>query len=602
MGSSSDFLLGVDYSEWLNEVLDSPQSLNGGSPQIATDSSGALYILATCSFTGSYYPSCVTKLSADGTTILWQNTLGFAAIAMAVDPSGGVYVIPSRLGELSVSVEKLGAGGKGVAWSTPTGLSVPAGWNVYLAVDPQGRAYVAVPDYLIDTRTDVARLKADGSSIDYSAHVTGTVISLAVDRSGAAFISGNTFAGYSAGGFLARLAPDGSVGFYSTGASGPVAVDSNGNAVMYSYSSGALLRYNPTGSVILSTPIPGPVSASVVVDSSGNAYITGLANGLYPVRNSIMTCESAWLSVVAPDGSVLQTTYVPGASTASVVATTGHSTVFVLAWPDNSFRPTQAGPFPAGGFELMRLSPNANAQVFPLVCQGNSATYQTVRIAPGEMVTLFGSGLGPVQGIQTQATSQTAFPTQAGNVEVTFDGNPAPLLWVQDRQINVIAPWSLTPGQPSNICVINNGVTTNCQRWPVTQASPGVFTVDGVHAAALNQDGTVNSKDHPAPVGSVITVFATGLGPITPPQADGALVGLPLPSNVLPVKIFASAPSWGGVGTSTQFNVTYAGPAPDLVAGVSQISFQVVAYEGQISLYLSYYAGSNGFQIYVAGQ
>jgi uncharacterized protein (TIGR03437 family) len=141
-------------------------------------------------------------------------------------------------------------------------------------------------------------------------------------------------------------------------------------------------------------------------------------------------------------------------------------------------------------------------------------------------------------------------------------------------------------------------VKTNCLTVPVVQTSPGVFTIDGVHAAALNQDGTVNSADRPAHVGSVISVFATGLGPIDPAQGDGALVGFPLPTNTMQVAVQAIATGFGffgGVQTLvTPFAVTYAGPAPYLVAGLSRIDFQVVEYEGTI-----FAGGGNGFQIYV---
>ena len=178
------------------------------------------------------------------------------------------------------------------------------------------------------------------------------------------------------------------------------------------------------------------------------------------------------------------------------------------------------------------------------------------------MVSLFGNGLGPQQGIQTQATLQSPFPTQAGNVEVTFDGKPAPLTWVQDAQINAVAPWSLIPGQTTQVCVSYQNVKTNCLTVPVAQTSPGVFTIDGVHAAALNQDGTINSADHPAPVGSIISVLATGLGPIDPAQGDGTLVGFPLPTNTAQVAVQAIAVTiaFSGAGrrSITPFVVTYA--------------------------------------------
>jgi uncharacterized protein (TIGR03437 family) len=294
-----------------------------------------------------------------------------------------------------------------------------------------------------------------------------------------------------------------------------------------------------------------------------------------------------------------------------------------MATAGSSFAPTQAGPFPAGTFGtsfLERLSPHANAQTYPLACVVNGASFQAVPIAPGEIVTLFGTGLGPLQGVQPQATLQSPYPTQAANVQVTFDGTPAPLLWVQEQQINAVAPWSLTPGRNTQVCVTYQNAKTNCLTWPVAQFAPAVFTVDGVHAAAVNQDGTVNSADHPAPVGTIVAVWATGLGPIAPAQADGTLVALPLPNNVLPVALEALVPPFEpchpGTGpvpcpiapSYTSFDVTYAGPAPYKVAGASQINFAVVVYapawapDNPIILSLPDSVQSPGFQVYIAGQ
>jgi hypothetical protein len=195
-----------------------------------------------------------------------------------------------------------------------------------------------------------------------------------------------------------------------------------------------------------------------------------------------------------------------------------------------------------------------------------------------------------------------------------------PLLWVQDRQINAVAPWSLTPGENTQVCVSLNNVITNCLTWPVVQTAPAVFTVDGTYAAAVNQDGTINSADNPAPVGSIVAVWATGLGPIAPAQADGTLVGLPLPNNILPVLPEALLPAFEpchpGMGpvpcpiapSYTSFEVTYAGPAPYKVAGVSQINFAVFVYappwaaDNPIILNLPSSVQSPGFQVYVAGQ
>jgi uncharacterized protein (TIGR03437 family) len=155
---------------------------------------------------------------------------------------------------------------------------------------------------------------------------------------------------------------------------------------------------------------------------------------------------------------------------------------------------------------------------------------------------------------------------------VTFDGTPAPLLYVQDGQINAIAPWSLAAGETTRICVSFRGANTNCLTRAAAQAAPGIFTTDGSHAAAVNQDGSVNSATNPAKTGSLVSIFATGLGPISPLPRDGSIVVPPLPANVLALK--AGILVGGGIfGLGPEpINVQYAGPAPYEVAGVSQIN------------------------------
>jgi uncharacterized protein (TIGR03437 family) len=240
---------------------------------------------------------------------------------------------------------------------------------------------------------------------------------------------------------------------------------------------------------------------------------------------------------------------------------------------------------------------------------GNAATFSSGPVAPGEIVTLSGSGLGPQQGISTQATFASPFPTQAGNAEVTFDGTPAPLLWVQDGQINTVVPWSVA-GKTTKICVTYNNVPTNCLTYPVAAAAPGVFMVDGYHAATLNQDGSINSAANPASPNSIVSVYATGLGPISPQQADGVLVAAtPLPVNTLPLQLgslFEGDAVWNAIYVT--YAPAYAGPAPDLIAGASQINFlasDVIGFLDAVQLVVQTPSGasySNFFQIYLAGQ
>src|SRR5579872_3647824 len=125
------------------------------------------------------------------------------------------------------------------------------------------------------------------------------------------------------------------------------------------------------------------------------------------------------------------------------------------------------------------------------------------------------------------------------NVQVTLDGVPSPLLWVQDAQINLVVPWSLAPGPERTDRVSYNNVNTNCLTTLVVQATRAVFMVDSRYAAALNEDGAYNPADSPAAPGTIVTVYATGLGPITPVQPDGSLIELPLPAGTLPFGVHA---------------------------------------------------------------
>src|ERR1039457_124877 len=101
---------------------------------------------------------------------------------------------------------------------------------------------------------------------------------------------------------------------------------------------------------------------------------------------------------------------------------------------------------------------------------------------------------------------------------------------------------------------------TNCLARTAVAADPGVFTVDGYYAAALNQDGSFNSASNPAQVGSNVTGSAPGPGAITPPQPDGAIVGVPLPANVVPVEMFwYQGPTLIGL-IPMYLAINYAGP------------------------------------------
>ena len=118
--------------------------------------------------------------------------------------------------------------------------------------------------------------------------------------------------------------------------------------------------------------------------------------------------------------------------------------------------------------------------------------------------------------------------------------------------------------------MLYQGKTSRVTTLPVAPTAPGIFTANSTgsgQAAALNQDGTLNSASNPAQVGSVITLYATGEGQTSPGGVDGKLATgstLPMPVQTVNVTI-------GGLPAV----VNYAGAAPTLVAGLMQINVQI---------------------------
>ena len=601
MAATQNFLLGVGYSE----LIPTGALTYVTNTAAATDSSGAVYLLLSQNVSPN--AAYLVKLTPAGDQVVYQTAIPFGALYLAVDPSGNAYLAGNYSADGSTFVEKLGTDGATMIYRTVVGR-VNA-----IAVDGTGRAYAAG----LGTNGQggfVTRLKPDGT-VDYSMNLAGAPAAIAVDSSGSAFVLGIASQGFTTTSgayldsgyfFLARLNVNGSGLTYSTylpttNAACCVAVDSADNAVV------AFQSFSPMGSLIMrinsegtaagfSRIVPGQLPSGLAVDSAGNTYLTSSSFGAnYPTKNSVAPCApggTSALTVFDPNGDVLQGTYVAGTSNPAIGA---NSTVYVAGAASAAYLPTRQVAGSAGGLAFFtQLSTNPNAQTVRLACEGNAASYDSAAIAGGEIVSLFGDGLGPATGTTPQVDVQTGFPKQLGSVQVTFNGTPGPLLYVQESQINAIAPWSLQAGQNVEICVVYNGAPTNCITRPAVDAHPGVFTVDGFYAAALNQDGTLNSAANPAKFGSVVTVFATGLGPISPPQPDGAIVGMPLPANVLPVTM--DGEGFGIFGEITvPMAMQYAGPAPFEVAGVSQLNF--VLNNG---LLLFLYAGSGecNFAVY----
>jgi uncharacterized protein (TIGR03437 family) len=181
-------------------------------------------------------------------------------------------------------------------------------------------------------------------------------------------------------------------------------------------------------------------------------------------------------------------------------------------------------------------------------------------IAPGAMATLYGNGLAG----STATASALPLPSSLGGASITVNGVTAPLLYASSTQINFQVPFEISPGAATITLSINESVVGSAT-VPLYAGAPGVFIEPGGNAAAVNQDGSINSAAQPAPVGTVVSVYVTGLGAVNPGVAAG---------TAAPVSPLSSASGVTATVGGVPAVVEFAGLAPTF-AGLYQVNVQI---------------------------
>jgi uncharacterized protein (TIGR03437 family) len=198
----------------------------------------------------------------------------------------------------------------------------------------------------------------------------------------------------------------------------------------------------------------------------------------------------------------------------------------------------------------------------------NAASFQPGSVAAGEYITIFGSGLGPATGVSGSANAEGLLGTNVSDTVVTFDGVPAPVLYTSDSQVSAIVPYSVEGKTTTTVQVDYRGLDSTPLSVNVAEAAPGIFTISSQgQAAALNQDGSVNSPSNGADPGAYVSIYATGGGQTTPAGIDGLYTG----TDILPRQLQDVKVEVGGL----EADVPYAGDAPYFPAGAMQVNFVV---------------------------
>jgi uncharacterized protein (TIGR03437 family) len=148
-------------------------------------------------------------------------------------------------------------------------------------------------------------------------------------------------------------------------------------------------------------------------------------------------------------------------------------------------------------------------------------------IAPGSLFSIFGTSLAAAPA----GASTVPLSTTLGGVTVKFVAGgkttEAPLLYLQSNQINAVVPWELAPGA-ATVTVTNGSAVSSAAAVTIGEFSPAIFAI-GTMGAIQNVDGSLaqptgsiaGRTTHPAAIGDVVIIYATGLGPVTTKPADG---------------------------------------------------------------------------------
>jgi uncharacterized protein (TIGR03437 family) len=530
---------------------------------LTTDAFGNLYIADSGN-------NCVRRV--------WYGAISTIAVnvpsptGVAVDALGHIYAASSSTTS-------------GTAAVSPAGLNVVMVTAEDVASDPGGTLYLAVQQSVEKQVGSTATVLAGcsncpgyGDGGPATAALLDGPVALAIDAGGDIYIaeqSGNRIRTVAAKGAIATLAG-------AVSAPSGVAVDSSGSVDFSELNKNRVRRISAGG--VLSTVVDSlDLPACVRVGPDGSLYVCDGGNGRI-LKVSMAGVVSTYATVaqpsglaVASDGAIfvssgsqvvqisvagLSTVVADGLSNPAglallstgelVIAESGKNRVLelgaagavtVLASGLNN--PEDVAIDAAGDVLIADTGNNRVAElvpvavaVVPAVTVVNAASLAAGPIAPNEIVTIYGSGFDPA------------------NTQVTFDGTAATVFYSGATQLNVLVPAMLGANALTAISVVSDGAQVGSGSVSTVAAAPGIFTVAGGtgQAAALNQDGTVNSASNPVARGSIVVLYLTGDG--------GSVISVTIGSYSADVLYAGPAPGYPGL---TQVNAVV--PAEGLAGG-----------------------------------
>jgi uncharacterized protein (TIGR03437 family) len=224
----------------------------------------------------------------------------------------------------------------------------------------------------------------------------------------------------------------------------------------------------------------------------------------------------------------------------------------------------------------------------------NAASFISGKVSPGEMVTLFGTAIGPATAAGATTDPATGkLATTIGGLQVLFNGTAAPMIYASSTQMSAVVPYEMAPVASPSVWIKYAGQTSNAYPLTTTTTAPGLFTQNASGSgpgAILNQDNSGNGPGNRAAKGSIVQVFLTGEGQTSPPSVTGAITTATLPPpQVTPAPLLAVGVTIDGLPAL----YVYSGEAPGMVAGMMQLNVQIPASAPSGNLPITVSIGGN---------
>lgn len=415
----------------------------------------------------------------------------------------------------------------------PRAVAVDRAGAVYIAGDAVSREFDATPGAFQQGCHDctggapfVTKLSPDLQTVVYSTLLSDRGISgasaIQVSGDGTAYVAGWIIGGggdspfpTTPGAFQRRLPRE-------------FELWTGGHGMILGPSAAFIARLNPQGSALIaSTLLGGSLSESIsglALDEQGRVIVHG------STHSRDFPTTGVFQRQCGPDrGRSYNATFLTrlDARLERVEKSIVAAEVSSLGLPNGPIR----GPFllaVAGSAAGADLDRDEAAEV---ACVVSGASYEGLeRLTPGQLLTVFGRSLGPDR-LET-FEGGGPLPMVADSTRVLFNGMAAPILAAHSFQLNVVVPQEVKGNVWMEIERNGERIFGRHFRWSSNSPEPLLrITGEGgaIHSPAspyvllsdaVNEDGTLNSASNPAPAGSTVTVYVSGLGTLDANMPD----------------------------------------------------------------------------------